>query len=131
MAEGAQTAAMRTKSVGVELFGHGLDWWNGWLVASLVVAALAAVAVVVTTSGVIIVQKREARASVERVAKLEKEAAEARLEVQKLRTPRSLDIAKVAALNELATKYRGTNVFFPLLPATPKLPPSWYSSAIS
>jgi len=55
----------------IELLGHGLDWWNGALLFALVLAAVAAFAVVATTTGVIIVQKREARASAEKLATTE------------------------------------------------------------
>jgi hypothetical protein len=57
--------------MGIELLGHGLDWWNGALLFALVLAAVAAFAVVATTTGVIIVQKREARASAEKLAATE------------------------------------------------------------
>jgi hypothetical protein len=51
------------------VLGHDSDWWNGWVVASLALAAFAAIAVVVTTQIVIRLQgdeAREARESLER-----------------------------------------------------------------
>ncbi len=45
------------------LLGHGSDWWNGAMLASLGVAALAAVLVAMATAGVIEVQKREANSA--------------------------------------------------------------------
>lgn len=63
------------------------------MLASLGLAAFVAFLVAVATAGVIVVQKREAGAAAERIANLEREAAVARLETERLRrdiAPRNL-----------------------------------------
>jgi TolA-binding protein len=40
--------------------GHNGEWWDSWLIVSVIVAALAAIAVCVTTAGSIISHTREA-----------------------------------------------------------------------
>jgi hypothetical protein len=73
--------------VGTELLGHGLDWWNGALLLSLVIAAFAAFAVAAATTGVIIAQKRETLAAQQRVAESELKLQELR----KLSGPRDVN----------------------------------------
>ena len=85
------------------MFGFDLAWWNTAVLVSLALAAMAAVAVLVATRAVIMLQNQEAKdnsdaleryklevtakvaESNERAANLEKEAADARLEQEKLK----------------------------------------------
>lgn len=50
--------------------GHNSDWWDFWLIASVVFAAVAATAVGVATAGSIFSHSREAQVAEERAAKL-------------------------------------------------------------
>lgn len=79
------------------MFGHNSDWWNAALLIALGATVLAAVAVAFTTYAVINTQKREAIASAqeferykigveERVADAKKNAENAHLETERLRS---------------------------------------------
>lgn len=50
--------------------GHSGEWWDTWLIVSVVCAAVAAIAIGVTTAGSIVTHSREAQAAEERAAKL-------------------------------------------------------------
>jgi hypothetical protein len=80
------------------MFGLDLDAWNAVMVSFLGIAAVAAVVVGVSTAIIIKLQKQAELESSERIAKLvtegdlaRKETAQAKLELQQLRFPRSLD----------------------------------------
>jgi hypothetical protein len=81
--------------------GHNGEWWDSWLITSLVAAAVAAIAVGVTTAGSIFSHKREAAAAEraldeykletgKKIAEAEARTAEAQLALEKLKAPRNL-----------------------------------------
>ena len=89
--------------------GHNGDWWDSWMIVSLIAVALAAIAAGVTTAGSIVSHKREAVAaeialdrfkietderiseSGARAAEANARAEEAKLALEKYKRPRSLD----------------------------------------
>jgi hypothetical protein len=91
------------------LFGLDLHSWEQWMLVSLGLAALSAVAVVVSTASVVLLQRAETTrtrgefesyrleaakdisGAQERAKVAEQRAAEANLELVRLRTPRSLN----------------------------------------
>ncbi len=104
------------------VLGHDSAWWNGWVVASLAIAAFAAVAVVVTTQIVVFLQKvetREAQADLEkykadvaaRVAEANEKAATAQLEQERLKAKlawRNLSLDESSALEKALASRPGT-----------------------
>jgi len=88
--------------------GQNGEWWDFWLIASVLFAALAAIAIGVTTAGAIVSHKREAAAAEEaleryklntegkisdstaRAAEANARALEAKLELEKFKLDRSL-----------------------------------------
>jgi hypothetical protein len=82
--------------------GQNGEFWDFWLILSVVIAAGAAIAIGVTTAGSIVSHKREAASSEEALAKYKLDTAkdiadanarvaEAQLELFKLRSPRQLN----------------------------------------
>lgn len=80
----------------IRFWGHDVDWWNGAMLVALSFAAFAAFAVVMAFMGVNVSQKQQSAADQEALAKykadsgvrtatLEKEAADARLETERLK----------------------------------------------
>jgi hypothetical protein len=84
-ADSAQAQTIVRAKMDSALLGHGSDWWNGAMLVSLALAAFIAFPVAMATAGVIVVQKREAVAAAERIASLEKETADARLEAERIK----------------------------------------------
>jgi hypothetical protein len=88
--------------------GHNGEWWDSWLIVSVIVAALVATAIGVTTAGSIISHKRKAAAAEDslsryksntgkeigeanvRAAAATQKAAEAQLALEKYKAPRNL-----------------------------------------
>lgn len=68
--------------------GHDGEFWDFWLIVSVVIAAMAATAIGVVTAGSVISHKREAAA-----------AAERSLEEYKLRTAEQLAMAQAESEN--------------------------------
>ena len=79
---GANTAASTL------FLGHNGEWWDFWLIFSVVFAALAAIAIGITTTGSIFSHKREASAAEQELDRYKAEASE--------------NIAASAALGETA-----------------------------
>jgi hypothetical protein len=102
--------------------GYNGEWWDSWLIISLILVALAAIAAGITTTGSIVSHKREAASAEENLQrfKLEteessnllkketarlsveaetarKETANAQLELEKMRFPRRLNSDKLKA----------------------------------
>jgi type II secretory pathway pseudopilin PulG len=96
MAENTQTPKTNSANMGIELLGHGLDWWNSALLVALAIAAFAAFAVAAATRGVIIVQKREARASEERIAAAELKTEQLRKELGPRHLQREIFVREIA-----------------------------------
>ena len=56
--------------------GQNGEWWDFWLIASLVFAAVAAIAIGITTTGSIVSHKREASAAEKELDRYKLEAGE-------------------------------------------------------
>jgi hypothetical protein len=87
--------------------GQNGEWWDFWLIVSLIAVALAAIAAGVTTAGSIVSHKREAAASesaIERykldtskeISEANARMKEAELALARLREPRMVDLEKFA-----------------------------------
>jgi hypothetical protein len=81
--------------------GHNGEWWDFWLIVSVIVAALAATAICVTTFGSIVSHRREAMAAEEalekykldtraRISEANARQKQAELELQKRSNPRTI-----------------------------------------
>jgi hypothetical protein len=79
--------------------GHNGEWWDFWLIVSVIIAALAAAGVGVATAGSIISHKREAKAAEEaldlykletrkKISEADARTKQAELELQKRTNPR-------------------------------------------
>jgi len=88
--------------------GQNGEWWDFWLIVSVIAAAFVATAIGVTTAGSIISHKRESVAAKEAldrykldtgktIAEANARQKQAELELLQLRFPRSLDIEKFEA----------------------------------
>jgi hypothetical protein len=106
--------------------GHNGEWWDSYLIVSLIFAALAAIAVGVTTAGSIISHKREAASaegaleryklktaadisdSQERAAEANERAAVAELNLEKFRRPRKFDTAQKQRITAALSPFSGT-----------------------
>lgn len=58
-----ETIASANAAASTLFLGHDGEWWDFWLISSLVFAAVAAIAIGLTTTGSIVSHKREALAS--------------------------------------------------------------------
>jgi hypothetical protein len=96
--------------------GHNGEWWDFWLIVSVIVAALVATAVGVTTAGSIIAHKREAAATQEafdeykletgkEIAEAEVRAAEAQLALEQFKAPRVLTSEQSQKLSGALKEY--------------------------
>jgi hypothetical protein len=96
----------------IRFCGHDVDWWDSAMLVALSFAAIAAVAVVVATTGVIISQKQQSAADQDalekykaisgvRTATLEKEAADARSETERIKQVVDWRILTVETAEEL------------------------------
>ena len=63
-----ETIASASAATSTLFLGQSGEWWDFWLIASLVAAAIVAGAVGITTAGSIISHKREAAAAEESLA---------------------------------------------------------------
>jgi len=118
--------------------GHNGEFWDFWLIVSVVFAALAAAAIGVTTTGSIVSHKREAAASEEalgiykletegkisdstaRAAEANARAAEAKLELEKFKSPRMLDRARQEQIFEKTRPFSGTRFDLSAIPGDPE-----------
>jgi len=102
--------------------GHNGEWWDFWLIASLVFAALAAMAIGITTTGSIVSHKREALTAEEalgrfklqtesKIADANARAAEAQLELEKFKKPRSISVEQRNRIAEEMKKFAGQQYF--------------------
>lgn len=109
----------------MRMLGHDLTWWNNLMVISVWVAAGAALSVAIAQGVVIKLQRKteiaaakafeeykiessRAIAEANAVAELGKaQAAKATLELEKLRTPRTLNAEQKARILEKVKKYSG------------------------
>jgi hypothetical protein len=100
-----ETIASANAAASSLFLGHNGEFWDFWLIASVVVAALSAIAIGVTTAGSIISHKREGTAAEEalerykldtskEVAEANKGTAQAQLELQKLQAWRMVNPEK-------------------------------------
>ena len=118
MTNNTQNTTTATKRSSKLIFGHGLDWWNGATLIALFFAAASAAAVVLTQYATIRIQTQEANEANLRIASLQKEAADARLEQERLKATlawRTLVPGKVAILSTVLERHPGTvNVWYVL-----------------
>jgi hypothetical protein len=102
--------------------GHNGEWWDFRLIASLVFAALAAIAIGITTAGSIVSHKREALAAKEvldrfklqtesKISDANARAAEAQLELEKFKKPRSISVEQRNRIAEEMKKFAGQQYF--------------------
>jgi len=64
-----ETISSASDAASTLFLGHNGEWWDFWLIISVIVAALAATAIGVTTTGSIVSHKREAVAAEEGLQK--------------------------------------------------------------
>jgi hypothetical protein len=107
--------------------GHNGEWWDFWLIASVIAAALSATAIGVTTVGSIISHKREATTAEEALDRYKLETGkqlaeavarqkEAELQILQLRLARSLNIEKFeAAVKKLPLRLHMKSCTTPML----------------
>jgi hypothetical protein len=83
--------------------GQNGEWWDFWLIMSLIAVALAAIAAGVTTTGSIVSHKREAASAEmalerfklqteQKISEADARAAEAKVALEKYKQPRNLDV---------------------------------------
>lgn len=85
MSENAQNTETATKRSSKLMLGHSLGWWNGATLIALFCAAASAVAIMLTQYATIRLQTQEANDANLRIASLQKEGADARLEQERLK----------------------------------------------
>jgi hypothetical protein len=99
--------------------GHNGEWWDFWLIISLVFVALAAIAAGVTTAGSIFSHKREAAAAEaaldrfkldteQKISEANARTADAKLELAKFKAPRILTGAQQSIVAGKVSAFRGT-----------------------
>ncbi len=94
------------EAASVLFLGHDGEWWDFWLILSVVFAALAAVAIGITTTGSIVSHKREAAAAESALEKYKVDAkADADVKIDAARTEAKVALEK--ASNESAERIRG------------------------
>jgi hypothetical protein len=98
--------------------GQNGEWWDFWLIVSLILVALAAIATGVTTTGSIVSHKREAvgaEVALERfkletkkkISEAEARTREAELALEKLKTPRTLGPERQRLIVSATAPFRG------------------------
>jgi hypothetical protein len=92
-----ETIANTNAAASTLFLGHDGEWWDFWLVASVIIAALAAIAIGVATTGSIVSHKREA-ASADEALELFK------LEMGKKTSEATADAARANESSELLRK---------------------------
>jgi hypothetical protein len=85
-----ETVNNANAAISTLFLGHDGEWWDGWVIWSVVFAALAAVAIGVATAGSIVAHKREAAAS------------DRSLEEYKLSTAKEITDARVESDKKIA-----------------------------
>lgn len=116
MIDNAKNTTTATKRSSKLIFGHGLDWWNGATLIALFFAAASAAAVVLTQYATIRIQTQEANEANLHIASLQKEAADAHLEQERLKATlawRTLTPGKVSILSTILARHPGAvNVWY-------------------
>jgi hypothetical protein len=103
-------------------FGHNGEWWDFWLIVSVVIAALAAVAIGIFTTGSIVSHKREALAAdaaldrfkletEARISDSNARALEAQLALEKYKAPRKISVDQRNSIAEEMKKFTGQQFF--------------------
>lgn len=96
------------------VLGHSSDWWNGFMLLSLGLAAFVAVLVVVATTGVVVATKREAAAAEEELrayrATADGKIADAKSEGIEAGKMAGNALLKAAALEKEAEELRAANL---------------------
>ena len=102
--------------------GQNGEWWDFWLIVSVIIAASAAIAIGIATTGSVVSHKREAASAEsaleqfklqteEKISDANARAEEAKLELAKFRAPRVLTPEQKATIvNELRGKVTEINV---------------------
>jgi hypothetical protein len=103
-----------------------VDWWNGWVVRSLIVAAVAAVAIVITTRMQLfrakqldevqtqLLKTKEAQLTSDlknkdvKIAEANERANQAALELAKFKAPRALSAEQMGQIATLMKRFAGT-----------------------
>ena len=102
--------------------GHDGEWWDFWLIASLVFAACAAIAVGITTTGSIVSHKRETLsaeaalgifklATEEKIAEANARVAEAQLALEKFKAPRTITVEQRNRIAGQMKQFAGQQYF--------------------
>jgi hypothetical protein len=87
--------------------GHGADWWNTAMVITLCLAAFVALLVAAATAGVIVVQKREALAASNALARYKLEAGE---KIAEARSIASKAVERAAGFEKDAEALKAANL---------------------
>jgi hypothetical protein len=122
--------------------GHNGEWWDFWLIASLVFAAFAAMAIGITTTGSIVSHKREASAAEEvldrfklqtesKIADANARVAEAQLELEKFKKPRSISVEQRNRIAEAMKEFAGQQYFGMVASGVPDAWDIWREISLS
>lgn len=128
MAEVLQTAMPENPNL---FLGHNGEFWDFWLIISVVIAAVAAAAIGVTTAGSVISHKREASAAEEELEKYklstnlnikeaEARALEAQAELAKFKAPRSMTPEQQMRIVGKLAGFKGTRFDMSVLASDPE-----------
>lgn len=122
----AETISSANAAASTLFLGHNGEWWDFWLIISVIAAALVATAIGVTTAGSIISHKRETAAAEQVLDRYKMEtgkqiaeanaagdaakaeAAKARLALERYKGPRNIPTDKFAAIEAEVSKFPGT-----------------------
>jgi hypothetical protein len=109
--------------------GQTGEWWDFWLIVSVVIAALAAIAIGITTTGSIVSHKRETAVaedilerykletegkisdSTARAAEANARALEAQVSLEKFKAPRSISVEQRNSIAEEMKRFAGQQYF--------------------
>jgi hypothetical protein len=113
--------------------GQNGEWWDFWLIVSVIVAASAAIAIGITTAGSIVSHKREATSAEvalelfklqteRKISEANARAAEAKLELEKFKAPRALSPEQQAVVSAKVKPFAGQEYAFAISPTADALP---------
>jgi hypothetical protein len=129
--------------------GHNGEWWDFWLIVSVVFAALAAIAIGITTTGSIVSHKREASAAEEtlerfkietgskisdstaRAAEANARALEAQVSLEKFKAPRAISPEQRNRIAEEMKKFAGQEYFGMVASGSPDAWDIWREISLS
>lgn len=111
--------------------GNDGEFWDFWLIISVIIAALSAIAIGVTTAGSIIAHKRETIASENaltqfklsmdlQVSTANARALEAQLALERYKAPRSIEENNKALIVQVLSKFSGTKAAIYILGEGPE-----------